>query len=219
MGILSTLAAFGSKVGGFMQTPGGAAGLNLAGGLLGTGMQGDYNAEEAHKNRVFQKMMSNTAYRRAVKDMRAAGLNPVLALGSPASTPGGATAQIGMPQIGDVGSTAISAGLAQQNIQESSARIGNIKEMTRVNKMEADKQEVIKMFYSEFGPMIKELVSELPDKVSGAIDAIPEAFDRMADELTTAFKDEFGNQVQNVERYMQELHRSIVNTFEELSPW
>lgn len=46
---------------------------------------------ESRKLRQFQEDMSNTAYRRSVEDMRAAGLNPALMFGSggPASTPQG----------------------------------------------------------------------------------------------------------------------------------
>lgn len=52
------------------------------------------NISEAQKTRDWQTEMSNTAYQRAAADMEKAGLNRILALGSPATTPGGATAKV-----------------------------------------------------------------------------------------------------------------------------
>lgn len=66
-----------------------------AGGLLGFFGQkkaNDQNLQIAREQMAFQERMSNTAYTRATKDLEQAGLNRILALGSPASSPGGQTA-------------------------------------------------------------------------------------------------------------------------------
>lgn len=51
--------------------------------------QADFNSAEAQKQRDWQKMMSETSYQRAVTDMNAAGLNPILATGGVGASAGG----------------------------------------------------------------------------------------------------------------------------------
>ncbi|UPW41208.1 DNA pilot protein [Sigmofec virus UA08Rod_4967] len=105
MGIIgSALGALGSTSSSYGQNQGWSYG--------GTGSSGkavmEFNremmreankfaAEEAQKNRDWQENMSNTAYQRAIKDMKAAGINPILAAqNGGAQTGAGATAHAQM---------------------------------------------------------------------------------------------------------------------------
>lgn len=68
------------------------------------------NVESAQKQMDFQREMSNTSHVREVKDLIAAGLNPVLSANNGASTPAGAYA--------NVDSSPISAKFASQNLNK-----------------------------------------------------------------------------------------------------
>ena len=89
----------------------------------------------------FQREMSGTAYKRAMKDLRNSGLNPILAYTQgPASTPSGATGSasagsgtsgtgVALPQVSEL-SEAISSAMAarrlKKDLQVADAQIKNI---------------------------------------------------------------------------------------------
>lgn len=126
--------------------------------LLGGHLANSANAREAARNRAFQADMSGTAYQRAVKDMRLAGLNPALMFGSggAASSPSGSTADFRDIVSGAAGSAMQARrmreellnmkaardlmreekALKQQQVQETMARAEN--EWFRNKMMEVD---------------------------------------------------------------------------------
>lgn len=91
----SVLGTIGSLTGGPI---GGIIGsvLGAAGNFFGTSSANQANKDLAYQQQEFQRYMDNTKYRRTVRDLIAAGLNPMLAYtnGPSASTPPGARAEM-----------------------------------------------------------------------------------------------------------------------------
>lgn len=123
-GLLGTIGSFLGPVGGVVG--------NFVGGLFGRSGQRDANRTNlaiAREQMRFQERMSSTAYQRAAKDLEAAGLNRILALGSPASTPAGAKATMQNEDalLAEGMSRSVNSALAavrlRQDVKESNARI------------------------------------------------------------------------------------------------
>lgn len=80
----------------------------------------NFNSTEAMKNREWQEYMSNTAYQRAVEDMKKAGLNPILAFqNGGASTPGGSAGTISGASMGAPSSSALGVSRASGFVPNS----------------------------------------------------------------------------------------------------
>lgn len=136
----------------------------LAGGAeLGAGLVSAASArKEALKQRQFQKYMSNTAYQRAVRDMRAAGINPTLAFGgggSAASTPSGAMADV----------SGLSSGLASAvSVRRSVADLNQVKAQTELVKEQAKSVAATSAIKRATQPLVEEIGQGLERAVSTA---------------------------------------------------
>lgn len=98
----------------------GKAAIGFGGDLFGSMISGNFNSAEAQANRDWAERMSNTAHQREVKDLRAAGLNPILSAtgGNGASSPVGGAATMTAPMLGNSAisgyKSSIESKLAQQ---------------------------------------------------------------------------------------------------------
>lgn len=81
------------------------------------------SSREAEANRAWQEEMSNTSYQRAVKDMQAAGLNPMLAYQSGgAGTPSGATGMAFQAQMGNSLGSAVEGFNRSRSVEASAEK-------------------------------------------------------------------------------------------------
>jgi len=74
--------------------------LGIGADLVGGAVSSAFNVHESRANRRFQRDISNSAHQREVKDLQAAGLNPILSANKGgASTPSGSAAHVEAPEV------------------------------------------------------------------------------------------------------------------------
>lgn len=117
----------------------------IIGGLLG--MEGQKDANQANRDIAreqmnFQREMSNTSYQRQVKDLQAAGLNPLLGIGGGgASTPQGASAQMQstMPDVGRIITSAMEIKQMKLNQAKQNAELDLMNEQKKLTRDQGSK--------------------------------------------------------------------------------
>ncbi|AXH77226.1 MAG: DNA pilot protein [Microviridae sp.] len=99
--------------------------------FLGNERANQQSRDSAREQMDFQLMMSNTAYQRAMRDMAASGLNPMLAYQQGgASTPGGASYKANVPTPGTAYQTASTNSAQRTLLGEQAAQVKVQKENT-----------------------------------------------------------------------------------------
>nr|UXQ87988.1 MAG: DNA pilot protein [Microvirus sp.] len=168
---------------------GGAA--SLIGGKLaqkGAKNQNIASAYQAQKQMDFQERMSSTAHQREVKDLRAAGLNPILSGtgGSGASSPSGSAA----PMVDELAPALATA----QQVQRMAADIGLINQQTRKVAAEAD---IIEPRATVMG-VVEDALTGIPSSARAVEAKINQATPYSPNPLSNAVLTAIAKQFQNI---------------------
>jgi len=152
------------------------AGLGLGADLVTSA----FNFHESRQNRKFQRDMANTAHQREVKDLIAAGLNPVLSakLGG-ASTPPTSAAQISSPMQGAASGASIAA--QKQNAGLIQAQTRNLNAQASKAEVDARVAAAGEPFSSGMAEMENALKKQ--DVFRGDVESSPEALRALAKKI------------------------------------
>lgn len=178
-----------------------------------------FQAQQAEIDRAFQRNMSNTAYRRAARDLEKAGLNRILALGSPASTPSGRGVS-GSSAAGPVGAALSAAGQIQASAgAQASQSVGTIVQaMSQAKLNDAKTADILAGI--DFQHLKGELGRRGVDGIRAIIEGListPSTYEKLQSFLEERLKDlsaDIGDNAEVIEREMIKFFEKIDPTWD-----
>ena len=201
----------------------------LAGGVLGYAGQRQANKTNiklAREQMAFQERMSNTAYQRAMADMRLAGLNPILAARQPASSPGGQTARVESALGAGINAVnATNSAVAQVKNLRANTALTSAKELEQSSKNEALWGEKVKpeqrkinaqLAQFGFGPALMALATDYinENKKKPFMHLIFDEIHQVGETM-----DDYQEQLNNLWEGMQSLKHGVQNSYDDMTSW
>jgi len=187
------LGVAGGMLGGAVGGPTGASiGSALGSGLGGYLGQEDTNRENrraAEAQMSFQERMSGTSYQRAVKDMEAAGLNPMLAYSQ-----GGAAAPTGATY------TAGNKYSAGQAAADAAAELKLKQQKHTINRPDEIKGELADKAYKA---VTDDLLPKVGDMLEKVVSAVTRKEQDPAPSAAAAVKDDHAERVEKYEKWIK----------------
>lgn len=140
------------------------SGISAVGGLIGNIFSGSSAKKRAREQMAFQERMANTQHQRQVKDLRAAGLNPILSANRGAAAPTGA-----MAPTPDYGSTVqgglmnmVNTAISAKQLEEQIQMNRTIKGLNISKAAEADASAIAK--HAQAGLYTDQALREMAQK-------------------------------------------------------